>query len=301
MLYKTKRPPVEEAGSCERGGSGMKDSMNAEGSLKEYEQHLRENERSEHTIEKYLRDVRSFLGWKGEQELTRQLMIRWKQSLVDAGYQVRSINSMLASVNSYLRFIGQESCRTGNLKLQRQLYSKPQQELSRNDYMKLLAAAAGNARLQMLLQTICSTGIRVSELEYFTLEAVKTGEVTVSCKKKSRTVLLPGKLKKALVRYARENRITSGIIFRTRNGTPLNRSNIWVQMKALCQAAGVEPSKVFPHNLRKLFARSFYRISKDIAKLADVLGHSSIDTTRIYIMTTGSEHLAQLERLALLL
>ena len=260
-----------------------------------------ENERSVHTIEKYLRDVRSFLDWKGEQELTKSLMVRWKQALVDAGYQVRSINSMLASVNSYLRFIGKEGCRTGNLKLQRQLYSKPQQELSRNDYMKLLAAAAGNDRLQMLLQTICSTGIRVSELEYFTVEAVKTGEVTVSCKKKSRTVLLTGKLKKALLRYARDRQITSGIIFRTRSGKPLNRSNIWSQMKALCKIAGVAPSKVFPHNLRKLFARSFYKVSKDMAKLADVLGHSSIETTRIYIMTTGSEHLAQLERLSLLL
>lgn len=281
--------------------SRMKSTGNTAGNMMEYEQFLRENERSVHTIEKYLRDVRSFLDWKGEQELDRQLMIRWKQALVDAGYQVRSINSMLASVNSYLRFIGQESCRTGNLKLQRQLYSKPQQELSRNDYMKLLAAAAGNARLQMLLQTICSTGIRVSELEYFTVEAVKTGEVTVSCKKKSRTVLLTGKLKKALLRYAGDRQITSGIIFRTRSGKPLNRSNIWTQMKALCKIAGVASSKVFPHNLRKLFARSFYKITKDMAKLADVLGHSSIETTRIYIMTTGSEHLAQLERLSLLL
>ena len=160
--------------------SRMKSTGNTAGNMMEYEQFLRENERSVHTIEKYLRDVRSFLDWKGDQELTKSLMVRWKQALVDAGYQVRSINSMLASINSYLRFIGQESCRTGNLKLQRQLYSKPQQELSRSDYMKLLAAAAGNARLQMLLQTICSTGIRVSELEYFTVEAVKTGEVTVS-------------------------------------------------------------------------------------------------------------------------
>ena len=205
--------------------SRMKSTGNTAGNMMEYEQFLRENERSVHTIEKYLRDVRSFLDWKGDQELTKSLMVRWKQALVDAGYQVRSINSMLASINSYLRFIGQESCRTGNLKLQRQLYSKPQQELSRSDYMKLLAAAAGNARLQMLLQTICSTGIRVSELEYFTVEAVKTGEVTVSCKKKSRTVLLTGKLKKALLRYAGDRQITSGIIFRTRSGKPLNRSN----------------------------------------------------------------------------
>ena len=279
----------------------MQVTVNMAKTLVEFEQYLRENERSIHTIDKYMRDVRSFLSWKGEEELSRALMARWKQSLVEKGYQVRSINSMLASVNSYLRFIGQESCRTGNLKLQRQIYSKPQQELSRSDYMKLLAASAGNDRLQMLLQTICSTGIRVSELEYFTLEAVKTGEVTVRCKKKSRTVLLTRKLKKALLRYARKNRITSGILFRTRSGKPLNRSNIWSQMKALCKAAGVERSKVFPHNLRKLFARSVYKVSKDLAKRADLLGHSNIETTRIYIMSTGSEHLAQLERLSLLL
>ncbi len=279
----------------------MKDSLGIEENLKEFALYLRENERSEHTIDKYMRDVRSFLHWKGDQELDKQLVIRWKQSLVDSGYQIRSINSMLASVNCYLRFIGQETCRARNFKLQRQLYSKPQQELSKNEYMKLLAAAEENPRLQMLLQTICSTGIRVSELEYFTVEAVKTGEVTVSCKKKSRTVLLTGKLKNALIRYAGDSQISSGVIFRTRTGKPMNRSNIWAEMKSLCKVAGIEPSKVFPHNLRKLFARSFYAIDKDMAKLADVLGHGSIETTRIYIMTTGSEHLAQLERLSLML
>ena len=279
----------------------MKDALGIEENLKEFALYLRENERSEHTIVKYVRDVRSFLHWKGDQELDKPLVIRWKQSLVDSGYRIRSINSMLASVNCYLRFIGQETCRARNFKLQRQLYSKPQQELSKNEYMKLLAAAEENPRLQMLLQTICSTGIRVSELEYFTVEAVKTGEVTVSCKKKSRTVLLTGKLKNALIRYAGDSQISSGVIFRTRTGKPMNRSNIWAEMKSLCKVAGIEPSKVFPHNLRKLFARSFYAIDKDMAKLADVLGHGSIETTRIYIMTTGSEHLAQLERLSLML
>ena len=150
-----------------------------------------------------------------------------------------------------------------------------------------------------MIQTICGTGIRVSELRYFTVEAVSRGEITVQCKSKTRTILIPGKLKKLLLHYAKHCGIQSGIIFITKNGKPMDRSNIWAQMKRLCAAAKVNPSKVFPHNLRKLFARTFYGIEKDIAKLADILGHSSINTTRIYIMTTGTEHRRKIERLGL--
>lgn len=163
----------------------------------------------------------------------------------------------------------------------------------------MLNAANNNSRLRLIIETICGTGIRVSELQYFTLEAIKCGTVTVSCKNKTRSIIVPNKLRKLLLSYARKNGITGGIIFRTRSGKPMNRSNIWSEMKKLCVSANVNPSKVFPHNLRKLFARTFYTIEKDIAKLADILGHSSIDTTRIYIMTTGTEHRRKIERLGL--
>ena len=266
-----------------------------------FEQYLREEEKSGLTVEKYLRDLRAFLLWAGGGELSRELVIRWKQTLVEAGYRPRSINSMLASVNAWLRFIGREDCRVKSLRLQRQIYQKPEKDLSREEYRRLLEAARRKPRLHLLLQTICATGIRVSELRYFTVEAVERGEITVSCKNKARVILIPGKLKTKLLRYAKETGAAAGAIFRTRGGKDLDRSNIHHEMKALCGEAGVSPGKIFPHNLRKLFARLFYALEKDIAKLADVLGHSSINTTRIYIMTTAAEHRRQLERLHLLI
>ena len=214
---------------------------------------------------------------------------------------MRSINSMLASVNSLLVFLGWSDCKVKNLRCQRQTYCAEEKELSRAEYLRLLKASQHQEQLNLVIQTICSTGIRVSELQYFSLEAVRRGEVTVQCKSKTRTIFVPGKLKKILLNYAKRCGIRSGSIFVTRNGKPLNRSNIWAQMKRLCQRAQVNPAKVFPHNLRKLFARTFYGIEKDIAKLADILGHSSIDTTRIYIMTTGTEHRRKIEKLGLIL
>ena len=205
-------------------------------------------------------------------------------------YAVRSINSMLASLNSLLTFLGWAECKVKSIKQQKQVYCAEEKELTKAEYMRLLDAAKNNRQLQLVMEAICSTGIRVSELRFFTVEAVQQGEVVVNCKGKTRTILIPGKLRKLLLDYAKKEKIRSGVIFITRNGRPLNRSCIWAQMKALCVEAGVNPSKVFPHNLRKLFARTFYGIEKDIAKLADILGHSSIDTTRIYIMTTGTEH-----------
>lgn len=178
-------------------------------------------------------------------------------------------------------------------------YCASEKELTKEEYFRILEAAKQDVRLYFVMQTICGTGIRVSELRYFTVEAVKQAEITINCKSKIRTILVPQKLRKLLIQYAKRNGIHSGPIFVTRNGNPLNRSNIWAQMKKLCERAGVSSSKVFPHNLRKLFARSFYKVEKDIAKLADVLGHSRIDTTRIYIMTTGNEHRKQIERLGL--
>lgn len=267
--------------------------------LDRFQEYLIREEKSMVTVEKYLRDVHAFLDFAGEQEITKELTIAYKNFLQDKSYAIRSINSMLASVNSFLTFLGWGDCKVKNLRCQRQTYCTEEKELSKEEYMRLLEASKKQVRLNLVLQTICGTGIRVSELKYFTVEAVQHGEVSVRCKSKIRTILVPGKLKKKLLQYVKKNNITTGPIFVTRSGKPLDRSNIWAQMKRLCEAAGVKSSKVFPHNLRKLFARTFYNIEKDIAKLADILGHGSIETTRIYIMTTGTEHRRKIEQLGL--
>ena len=264
-----------------------------------FSDYLAEEEKSNATCEKYIRDIRGFWMFAGNSQLTKELVVAWKKKLVEQGYAVRSINSMLASVNSFLGFLGWHDCKVKNIRLQHQTYCAEEKELTKADYLRLLEASKKNEQLNLVLQTICGTGIRVSELRYFTVEAVRHGEITVSCKSKTRTILVPGKLRKLLLNYAKQKHITTGAIFVGKSGKPLDRSSIWRQMKQLCKAAGVKESKVFPHNLRKLFARTFYGIEKDIAKLADILGHSSINTTRIYIMTTGTEHRRKIERLGL--
>lgn len=264
-----------------------------------FHEYLVREEKSAATVEKYVRDVKFFIDFIQNREVTKELAVSYKNALVEKNYAVRSINSMLASLNSMLEFLGWTDCKVKNLRCQRQTYCTEDKELSREEYMRLLEAAKKHVQLNLVMQTICGTGIRVSELKYFTVEAVCQGEVSVRCKSKTRTILIPGKLKKMLLSYAKDKGITSGTIFISRNGKPLDRSNIWSQMKQLCKKAGVNPSKVFPHNLRKLFARTFYSIEKDIAKLADILGHGSIETTRIYIMTTGSEHRRKIEQLGL--
>lgn len=264
-----------------------------------YREHLIREEKSTVTVEKYLRDVRAFIVFVGENAVTKELVMAYKKRLIERQYTVKSINSMLVSVNSLLTFLGWTDCRVKSIRQQREIYCAEGKELTKAEYLRLLEAAKKKPQLRLVMETICGTGIRVPELRYFTVEAVRRGEITVTCKAKTGTILIPGKLKKLLLDYAKKNRISSGPIFITRSGRPLNRSNIWSDMKKLCKAAGIQPSKVFPHNLRKLFARTFYGIEKDIAKLADILGHSSIDTTRIYIMSTGTEHRRKNERLGL--
>lgn len=261
---------------------------------------LRNEEKSMATQEKYLRDVRGFCIYASNGAISKDTVIGWKKQLVQDGYAVRSVNSMLASVNSLLSFLGWHDCKVKNIRTQRQTYCTEDKELTKAEYLRLLSASRKNEQLNLVLQTICGTGIRVSELQYFTVEAVRCGEITVNCKSKTRNILVPGKLKSMLLNYAKRHNITTGAIFVGKNGKPLDRSNIWRQMKQLCKTAGVKESKVFPHNLRKLFARTFYGIEKDIAKLADILGHSSINTTRIYIMSTGTEHRRKIERLGLI-
>lgn len=270
-----------------------------EENIGEFQAYLIREEKSRATVEKYVRDVRTFLSFAGERETTKELAMAWKESLMEDGYAPRSVNSMLVSLNSMFAFLGWESCRVKNLRVQQQSYSPEEKELTRAEYGRLLEAAKKRPRLRLVMETICGTGIRVSELKYFEVEAVKAGEIRIRNKGKIRSILIPGKLKRKLLDWAEKNGIQSGAIFITKKGNPLDRSNIWSQMKKLCAAAGVGEDKVFPHNLRKLFARCFYELEKDIAKLADVLGHSSINTTRIYLMTTGTEHRRLLERLEL--
>ena len=279
----------------------MLDKTDLQSELQHFAVYLQKAEKSTITVEKYLRDARRFVRFLRGQSLTKESCIAYKTYLLECGYRVNSVNSMLASVNAFLVFLNQHHCCVKFVRTQRKVYSPAEKELTREEYLRLLQASATNPKLNLVLQTICGTGIRISELRYFTVEAVRTGEVCVRCKNKSRIILIPEVLCKRLLKFAKANGICRGSVFVTRSGNPLDRSNIWSQMKRLCAAANVDPRKVFPHNLRKLFARCFYAVSKDIAKLADVLGHGSIETTRIYIMTTGWEHRRQLEQLRLIL
>ena len=269
--------------------------------IQSFRRHLLREEKSAATVEKYLRDVRAFAAYAARAPITKELVLAYKAHLLESGYAIRSINSMLASLHSFFRFASWSDCRVKVLRQQQQTYCPEEKELTRAEYLRLLHAAGQDSQLRLVMQTICATGIRVSELRSFTAEAVRQNAVTVRCKGKTRTILLPEKLRRLLLDYVKKHRITSGPIFLNSCGAPLDRRTIWARMKALCRDADVPESKVFPHNLRKLFARIFYNMEKDIAKLADVLGHSSIDTTRIYIMTTGTEHRRQIERLGLVI
>lgn len=265
--------------------------------------YLKSEEKSKNTIEKYIRDVRTFAACVGDAEISKETVITYKNKLLFESYAARSVNSMLASLNGLFSFLGWNDLKVKSIKLQRQIYCPEEKELTKAEYIRLINTAKqkGNERLDLLIQTICGTGIRVSELQYITVEAVKCGEAVVSLKGKTRLVFIVRKLQKKLLRYVAEQRITTGAIFITRNGKLMSRTNIWREMKSLCEQADVNPKKVFPHNLRHLFARAFYSVEKDIAKLADILGHSNIDTTRIYIVTTGSEHRQRMENMRLII
>jgi len=270
--------------------------------LNGYDYHLMQEERSRGTREKYYRDVMRFAGYLGGRALCKENVIAWRDELAADRYAPVTINSMIAALNGFFRFIGREDCCLRFLKIQRRLFREKSRELSRNDYERLLQTARnqGKERLCLLMETICASGIRVSEVRYVTVEAAKQGRAEVALKGKIRTILLPSRLCRKLLQYARKQKITAGEIFLTGSGNGLSRGQIWTEMKRICRTAGVESSKVFPHNLRHLFAETFYRISRDIAGLADVLGHSSIETTRIYLVSAGAEHEKLLERLQLI-
>lgn len=270
--------------------------------IAEFREHLILEERSEITVEKYIRDVKAFSVYTQNTAVTKEIVIAYKKHLQE-NYAVRSVNSMLASINSLFAFLGWHDLRVKSLKLQQQVFCPEEKELTKAEYARLCRTAERkhNERLNLILQTICGTGIRVSELQFITVEAVKQGEAVVNCKAKTRSVFIVKELKQKLLRYAAEQGIKNGMIFVTRTGKPISRTNIWREMKALCIEANVNPQKVFPHNLRHLFARVFYGIEKDIAKLADILGHSSINTTRIYIISTGTEHRQRMENMRLII
>ncbi len=270
--------------------------------IAEFREHLILEERSEITVEKYIRDVKAFSVYTQNTAVTKEIVIAYKKHLQE-NYAVRSVNSMLASINSLFAFLGWHDLRVKSLKLQQQVFCPEEKELTKAEYARLCRTAERkhNERLNLILQTICGTGIRVSELQFITVEAVKQGEAVVNCKAKTRSVFIVKELKQKLLRYAAEQGIKNGMIFVARTGKPISRTNIWREMKALCIEANVNPQKVFPHNLRHLFARVFYGIEKDIAKLADILGHSSINTTRIYIISTGTEHRQRMENMRLII
>ena len=271
------------------------------GQLAAFRRWLLEEEREPATIEKYLREVRAFAAWLEGAPVTKEGATAWKARLTASGFQPGTVNGKLSALNKFFAFLGWPDCRVKYLKIQRRVFRSSERELSREEYTRLLETARvlGRERLALLIETICATGIRVSELKYITVESMRNGRTEISLKGKIRTILIPGKLCRKLLKYARKRKIASGEIFLTRSGKSLSRRQIWAEMKALCARAGVERSKVFPHNLRHLFARLFYRACRDVVKLADVLGHSSIETTRIYLISTGAEHAQQLERLGL--
>mgnify|MGYP002796633659 FL=1 len=272
--------------------------------LESYRQWMQAREYSAGTMEKYSRDVARFFRETGAPDLPdKQTVTTWRDSLVARGYCVASVNAMLAAVNSYQECCGNPQGKARPLKCQRRVFCDAGRELTRPEYFRLLDAArrTGRKRTLLVLQTLCATGIRVSELAYITAEAVHRGRAAIRCKGKCREILLPAPLCKRLERWCRRCRIHTGPVFLTRTGRPLDRVTVWKEMKALCRQARVAEEKVFPHNLRHLFARTFYSIEKNLAKLADLLGHSSIETTRIYIMESGAEHQRLLEQMHLLL
>ena len=267
----------------------------------EFGEYLRTEEREESTVQKYVRYVQEFAGWLEGREVTKALAVEWKEELQSGSLAPATVNGKIAAVNAFFRFVGWNECHLKVLRLQRRVFRDPGRDLTREEYERLIQAAyaRGDERLALLMETICATGIRVSEVKYITVKAVNQGRAVIALKGKIRTIILPGKLCKRLQKYIRKNKIASGEVFLTGSGKGLSRRQIWAQMKKICVAAGVEPTKVFPHNLRHLFARTYYKIYRDIVKLADVLGHSSVETTRIYLISTGQEHARQMDRLGL--
>ena len=269
--------------------------------IEKFKDFLVNEEKASATLEKYMRDIKAFSEWTLGSELDKRKVLDYKEYLIGK-FAPASVNSVLSSINSFFDFNNWYELKVKMLKIQKQIFAQKDKELSKAEYERLLdaAKAKSNERLYLLMQTICSSGIRVSELQYITIEAIRLRKATINCKGKMRIVILPKELCRMLTEYAKTQKITSGSVFVTKTGKPLDRSTIWKMMKALCESAKVSKYKVFPHNLRHLFARTFYTLQKDIVRLADILGHSSVNTTRIYTMETGEIHRKQIQKLGLL-
>ena len=270
--------------------------------IEEFKNHLISDEKSDATVERYVRDVTTFISWLNGREMSKEMMIQYKAELVDK-YEPASVNTMLASLNAYFDYIGHFEYKVRNLKLQKTTYIEPNRELTKSEYERLLKTAydLGKHRIYYIMQTICSCGIRVSELKFITVEALKKGVAYISNKGNNRRIYIPDTLTKLLQPYILMKKIKCGAIFITRNGRPIDRSNIWSEMKKLCEKAGVLASKVFPHNLRHLFARTYYKVHQDVVRLADILGHSSVNTTRIYTAESGEIHYKRIQILGLVI
>ncbi len=270
--------------------------------IKKFKTHLVEEEKSAATLEKYIRDIVAFVTWLCGKEVDKHIVLEYKAVLRNT-YAPASVNSILSSLNCFFAFNEWYELKVKTIKIQKQIFATGDKELTKEEYNRLLKAAQNqkNQRLYYLMQAICSTGIRVSEHRYLTVESLRTGQAIIDCKGKTRVVILPNQLCKILKKYVKEQGIKSGSIFVSRSGKPLDRTNIWTDMKKLCESAGVSKDKVFPHNLRHLFARSYYSLHKDVVRLADILGHSSVNTTRIYTIESGIIHREQIQKLGLLI
>ena len=270
--------------------------------VKDFKTYLYERENAETTISKYSTDLRCFLKFLGNsREVDKARLLAYKEWLIER-YAVSSVNSMLAALNQFLEFCGYAQLKVKRVKTQKNLFLREEKELTRKEYQRLVrtAKAEGKVQLALCMEVIAVTGVRVSELKYFTVEQVKKGRIEVHNKGKYRRIFLTGSIRKKLLIYAAARKIRSGCIFVTKNGKPKDRSNLWSEMKALKEKAGVSGEKIFPHNLRHLFARVYYQTTKDLTGLADVLGHSSLNVTRIYTSNTGELYQRQLDRMTVL-
>lgn len=268
--------------------------------MRAFEEMLIDHERSDVTIHKYLRDVETFRQWLGKEPAFDKVRIMEYKEDLQKKYKTNSTNSMLSALNTFLTYMDWGECRVATLRVQRSSFRASERSLSNEEFKRLLRAAREKGREQILhiMETIASTGIRIGELSSLTVESLRTGRVVITLKRKTREIILSGRLRTMLTAWCRKKGIKSGSIFITRTGRPIDRSNVLHMMKDLAASAAVARTKIFPHNLRHLFAVNYYNNEKDIVRLADLLGHSNINTTRIYTMTTCEQELNSLDRLA---